>query len=146
MDKQRFYGLYRGSVVDNRDPQKNGRLKVIIPQILGTVPTEWAWAVDTASLKSMVPAVGQGVWVMFEGGDPLYPIWVGVFGTNADTGKYPLAKPLAASTSLQSSIVTTTVQGSVQVDILATLVSLANKVHTLETQVAALQAYNTAHP
>lgn len=26
-----------------------------------------------------VPHVGQSVWVMFEGGDPNFPIWVGVF-------------------------------------------------------------------
>ena len=27
----------------------------------------------------MVPAIDQGVWVMFEGGDPNFPIWIGVF-------------------------------------------------------------------
>jgi len=27
----------------------------------------------------MVPTVDQGVWVMFEGGDPNFPLWIGVF-------------------------------------------------------------------
>ena len=27
----------------------------------------------------MVPNVDQGVWVMFEGGDPNFPLWIGVF-------------------------------------------------------------------
>jgi hypothetical protein len=26
-----------------------------------------------------VPEINQGVWVMFEGGDPNFPIWIGVF-------------------------------------------------------------------
>jgi hypothetical protein len=26
-----------------------------------------------------VPNIGQGVWVMFEGGDPNFPLWVGVY-------------------------------------------------------------------
>ena len=27
----------------------------------------------------LVPTVNQGVWVMFEGGDPNFPLWIGVF-------------------------------------------------------------------
>lgn len=27
----------------------------------------------------LIPALNQGVWVMFEGGDPNFPLWVGVF-------------------------------------------------------------------
>lgn len=27
----------------------------------------------------MVPDIEQGVWVMFEGGDPNFPLWIGVF-------------------------------------------------------------------
>ena len=26
-----------------------------------------------------IPEVGSGVWVMFEGGDPNFPVWLGVF-------------------------------------------------------------------
>lgn len=25
------------------------------------------------------PNIGQGVWVMFEGGDPNFPVWIGVY-------------------------------------------------------------------
>ncbi len=31
-----------------------------------------------------VPAIGAGVWVEFEGGDPDYPVWVGGFYSPAD--------------------------------------------------------------
>ena len=27
----------------------------------------------------LIPALNQGVWVMFEGGDPNFPLWIGVF-------------------------------------------------------------------
>ena len=29
---KRYYGVYRGVVKDNRDPQKQRRIKIVIPQ------------------------------------------------------------------------------------------------------------------
>lgn len=79
----RFYGVYRGTVFDTRDPQNLGRIQVKIPQILANQSTQWAWPVEKYDTTTKVPAVGQGVWVMFEGGDPSYPIWMGTFGSNS---------------------------------------------------------------
>ena len=31
------------------------------------------------SRHASYPNVGQGVWVMFEGGDPNFPVWIGVY-------------------------------------------------------------------
>jgi hypothetical protein len=76
----RFYGVYRGVVYKSDDPLNLSRLQVKVPQILADQPTEWAWPVEKPGLTTEVPAVGQGVWVMFEGGDPSYPIWLGTFG------------------------------------------------------------------
>lgn len=28
------------------------------------------------------PRIGQGLWIMYEGGDPNYPVWVGVFANS----------------------------------------------------------------
>lgn len=75
----RFYGLYRGQVVDNLDPANKRRLKVLVPQILGSQTTNWAWEQE-AGLQAVIPAIGQGVWVQFEGGDPSFPVWTGTFG------------------------------------------------------------------
>jgi type VI secretion system (T6SS) baseplate-like injector VgrG len=77
----RHYGKYRGTVVDNDDPRKQGRIKVQVPEILGEVDSGWAlpcapYAGDKTGLYT-VPAVGAGVWVEFEAGDVSRPIWVG---------------------------------------------------------------------
>ena len=79
----RFFGIYRASVYDNQDPLNKYRLKVIIPQILGTQPTGWSWGVEQPGVVRAVPLIGEGVWIMFEGGDPSFPIWMGSFSTTA---------------------------------------------------------------
>lgn len=83
--ERRFYGKYRGKVVDNADPEKLGRLRLQVPSVLGDqVVTGWALpcmpyggAADQGFL--FIPDVGAGVWVEFEEGDLEFPIWVGTF-------------------------------------------------------------------
>lgn len=77
----RHYGKYRGTVSDNQDPRKQGRVKVRVPEILGEVDSGWAlpcapYAGDKTGAYA-VPPVGSGVWVEFEAGDVSRPIWVG---------------------------------------------------------------------
>jgi hypothetical protein len=77
-------GRYRGSVVDNADPEQQGRLLVVVPEIYGSDPV---WALPSRqSGSSDVPAVGEDVWVVFERGDPAYPVWE--HGTS-DAGPHP---------------------------------------------------------
>jgi len=78
----RFYGVYRGTVANTQDPQGLGRLKLKVPQILANQETEWAWPVEKYGTSTVIPNVGQGVWAMFEGGDPSYPMWIGTFGSS----------------------------------------------------------------
>jgi uncharacterized protein involved in type VI secretion and phage assembly len=83
--ERRFYGKYRGVVVDNNDPAVLGRLKVRVPSVLGEkVVSGWATpcvpyggASDQGLL--FVPDVGAGVWVEFEEGDLEFPIWTGTY-------------------------------------------------------------------
>ncbi len=80
-DTARHYGKYRGTVSDNQDPRKQGRLKVRVPEILGEVDSGWAlpctpYAGEKTGVYT-VPPVGAGVWVEFEAGDVSRPIWVG---------------------------------------------------------------------
>lgn len=79
-----YVGKYRGTVIQNLDPEKRGRLQLLIPDVLGSIPSTWAEpCVPLAGPTGppmgvyMVPPVGAGVWVEFEQGDPDYPVWVG---------------------------------------------------------------------
>jgi len=86
---QRYYGKYRGVVVNNVDPMQIGRVQVSLGDI-GPIPTSWAEpCIPVAGLNSgvfTVPPLGAGVWVEFEQGDPDHPIWVGGYwGSAAET-------------------------------------------------------------
>ena len=71
---KRLYGVYRGVVQDNSDPQTQRRLKVQV-QTTGIEVTDWAWPMEPSSIHTEVPVVGQGVWITYVGGDPEYPVW-----------------------------------------------------------------------
>jgi hypothetical protein len=79
-----YQGKYRGVVLQNVDPEQRGRLQLMIPDVLGAIPSSWAEpCVPLAGPTGppmgvyMVPPIGTGVWVEFEQGDPDHPIWVG---------------------------------------------------------------------
>src|SRR5262245_38073622 len=78
---RKFFGKYRGTVVMNIDPQQIGRIMVMVPDVGTPVPGTWAMpCVPAAGIQSgvfVLPALGSGVWVEFERGDPDHPIWVG---------------------------------------------------------------------
>lgn len=69
-------GVYRAVVHDNRDPKKLRRLKVKVTAT-GEQITNWVWPVISTKRP---PAIGTGVYVMYVGGDPEYPVWIGEFG------------------------------------------------------------------
>ena len=78
-----LYGKYRGTVVNNVDPEQIGRIQAIVPGVEGFIPSSWAmpclpWGGINTGLFT-VPAMGAGVWIEFEHGDPNYPIWTGCF-------------------------------------------------------------------
>jgi uncharacterized protein involved in type VI secretion and phage assembly len=88
----KYFGKYRGVVINNLDPQQMGRLMIQVPDVLGEVPSTWAepcvplaGPTGPAMGAYLVPPVGAGVWVEFEQGDPNYPIWVGCrWGSQSD--------------------------------------------------------------
>ncbi len=76
--RSRYYGKYRGTVIDV--DAATMRVKASVPAI-GPIDLGWATAcVPYAGPNvgfTMLPEVGSGVWIEFEGGDVSYPIWVG---------------------------------------------------------------------
>jgi phage baseplate assembly protein gpV len=84
--RQRFYGKYRGVVVDV--DAATMRIKANVPAVLPGVPTGWcAPCVPYAGPQVgflMLPEVGSGVWIEFEGGDVSFPIWTGCYWNSGD--------------------------------------------------------------
>ena len=79
----RFFGKYRGLVVNNQDPLQVGRLQASVPEVLGETTSGWASACapygGTACGFFAIPPVGAGVWIEFEAGDVSRPIWSGTW-------------------------------------------------------------------
>jgi uncharacterized protein involved in type VI secretion and phage assembly len=110
------YGKYRATVLDNVDPMQMGRLLVQVPDVSNVLPSTWAMpCVPFAGIMSgmyAVPAIGSGVWVEFEQGDPDYPVWVGCFwGSTAEVPALALAAPPA----LQNFVISTTGQNKLMI-------------------------------
>jgi uncharacterized protein involved in type VI secretion and phage assembly len=105
----KYYGKYRGTVLNNLDPLQMGRLQVQVPDVFGLGTSSWAVACVPLAGKQMgawfVPQIGAGVWVEFEKGDPDYPIWSGCWwGSAAEPPALALAGlPASPSIVLQTS-------------------------------------------
>jgi hypothetical protein len=100
----RFYGKYRGIVVNNVDPLQMGRLMAMVPEVLGEVPSSWALPCTpypgTASGFYAVPMVGAGVWIEFEAGDTSRPIWVGGWWGSGQLPMTETATPVQPTTKI----------------------------------------------
>lgn len=78
-----YFGKYRGVVVATDDPQQQGRIQANVTAVPGQTPSGWALPctpfTGINSGLACLPAVGDLVWIEFEGGDPDTPIWTGCF-------------------------------------------------------------------
>ncbi|HVR53469.1 MAG TPA: phage baseplate assembly protein V [Pseudorhodoferax sp.] len=105
---EKFYGKYRGLVLNNIDPMQMGRLMVQVPDVGGLMPSTWAMpCVPVAGIQNgmfALPMVGSGVWVEYEQGDVDHPIWVGCFwGSAAEVPALArLTPPAVQSITLQT--------------------------------------------
>jgi uncharacterized protein involved in type VI secretion and phage assembly len=112
MDK--YFGKYRGSVLNNIDPMQMGRIMVQVPDVSNVIPSSWAMpCLPFAGIQNgfyAVPAIGSGVWIEFEQGDPDYPIWVGCFwGSAAEVPALALAAPPAVQQVVMQTVQMNTV-------------------------------------
>jgi len=91
-----YYGKYKGYVRDNADPEKRGRIRCFVPQVMGdeddadhwtgwALPNfPWMGGINTLDFGSPLTkeqnnGVEIGVWIEFEGGEPDFPIWTGTW-------------------------------------------------------------------
>lgn len=88
--RNRYYGKYRGIVVDNNDSTNRGRLKVKVPAVLDELQV---WALPCLPYTGnnagtyWIPESSAGVWVEFEAGDCSYPIWTGCYWADDELPK-----------------------------------------------------------
>jgi len=93
---KRYYGIYTGLVVDNNDPENRGRCRIMIPAVRQMLPEDVlddAWALpcmngmgdltETGQIGGVFwpPDEGMQVWVVFQGGDPAFPVYLGGYFT-----------------------------------------------------------------
>ena len=95
---EKYYGKYRGTVINNIDPEQRGRIQALVPDVLGLAPSSWAMPCLPVAGKGsgayFVPEIGAGVWIEFEQGDSDYPIWTGCFwGVVAELPEMGIASP-----------------------------------------------------
>jgi uncharacterized protein involved in type VI secretion and phage assembly len=118
---KKFYGKYRGTVVNVVDPQQLGRIQAMVPDVLGLVPSSWAMPCFPTTGKQYgivaLPQIGTGVWVEFEQGDPNFPIWSGCwYGVAGEPPAAALLVPpgvagIVMQTTLQNTIMISDVPG-----------------------------------
>jgi hypothetical protein len=99
-----FYGSYRGVVVDNRDPEMLGRLKISCSAIYGDdVPPYWAWPKVSFAGNQIgffaIPQIGDGVYIECECGNPKYPIWSGGWWAKPGQNEVPEVARLTPPTN-----------------------------------------------
>jgi hypothetical protein len=85
------FGIYDAIVEYNADPLQLGRVVVRVPLVhkpeYGVTMLPWArpcspFGGGPGYGSYMIPPVGSRVWVMFESGDELYPVWLGTWVSN----------------------------------------------------------------
>lgn len=117
----RFYGKYRGTVLNNVDPMQIGRVQVTVPDVFNVPLVGWATPCfpvgGVGAGVFTAPPIGSGVWVEFEAGDPERPIWTGGFyGTAAERPPTATMTPpgmfgFTIGSSLQNSLTVTDLPG-----------------------------------
>lgn len=119
--ENKYFGKYKGLVVDNDDPEHLGRLQIKVPSVLGEdVVSGWALpCLPYGGMKDQgfffVPEINAGVWVEFEEGNLEYPIWVGTYWTKS-SGSPEVPKPADSQSPPSRKIIRTAKGHSIELE------------------------------
>lgn len=96
---------YPAFVVDNKDPQRAGRLKLRVPHLFHNEETDWCYGGNYPSGGKHnigvddIPEVGAKVWAVCVLGDPSNILWTGSWkATGRQAGKPSLGIPVPEDT------------------------------------------------
>ena len=84
MENNKFFGKYRGKVIENDDAFNLGRIRAYA-SLGGKQQIETGWALPSFPYAGekvgfyFIPPVGASVWIEFEKGSLEDPIWTGCF-------------------------------------------------------------------
>jgi hypothetical protein len=103
---RKFYGKYRGKVLNNIDPLFLGRIMAEVPAVPAAM-MNYAMPCTPYAGPGVgfyaIPPIDANVWIEFEGGDPNYPIWTGCFWSE---GELPLGMPTELTKVFKTETVT----------------------------------------
>lgn len=79
--KNNYYGKFRAKVVDIKDPENRGRIRVMCPKVLGSFKSAWCEPCVPVAYDFggdfALPKINEFVWIEFEEGDVNKPIYIG---------------------------------------------------------------------
>ena len=123
MTAKKYFGKYRGTVLDNVDEMMRGRILAEVPAVSSLFPTNWCEpCLPLAGIQMgsyFVPQIGAGVWIEYEQGDPARPIWTGCFwGSVAEVpalaqAGLPASPSIVLQTSGQNTVMLSDMPGAV---------------------------------
>ena len=93
VEDKKFYGKYRGRVIDNMDPFGLGRIR---PEMSSMPHVQLNWAMPCVPYAGpqvglyVIPPIGANIWIEYEGGDLNFPIWTGCFWGEGDLPTWAL--------------------------------------------------------
>ena len=119
-----FFGLWRGIVKDNTDPERLRRVRIqAMPMMEGiTDKDSFPWAVSKDPRTIDIPEINSVVWVEFESGDIMKPVYSGyvcdqyglTIPPEAQSG-YPFTKVFKLKTSTATVLIKIDKQGNITV-------------------------------
>lgn len=78
-----YLGIYQGTVADNNDPSRSGRVRCNIPQVLGMQVSGWCQPIYPTP-SNYRQRVGDIVWIQFVNGDLSKPVYYSSEAVTAD--------------------------------------------------------------